>query len=91
MERSSKPDERLQNKQFSFMAESLPPYSLSINNSASEVCVHSDFTMALSFAIFGSIATTAIKFMPKRKKARNLFLKMEELINFTLVWNKIQR
>ena len=91
MERSSKPDERLQNKQFSFMAESLPPYSLSINNSASEVCVHSDFTMALSFATFGSIATTAIKFMPKRKKARNLFLKMKELINFTLVWNKIQR
>ena len=49
------------------MAELLPPYSLSSNNSASEVFVHSDFTMALSFAIFGSIATTAVKFINNAK------------------------
>ena len=48
----------------------IPFHSFSNNIRKSKVFTHSDFKMALSFVIIGSIAATALKFirMPERKK-----------------------
>ena len=59
----------------------------------SEELAYSDFSIALSFAIIGSIAVTTYKFInnPERKKTGILFLNVRKLINLHLIWNTIRR
>ena len=72
----------------------VPFHSLSSKSRNSKLFTHSGFKMALNFAIIGSIAATAFKFisiLPELKKTGILSLNVKILINLHLVWNTVQK
>ena len=69
----------------------IPFHSLSSKSRNSKMFPHSDFKMAFSFAIIGSIATTALKFINNARtyENRNFIFECEEIdqLAFTLEYN----
>ena len=73
METSSKPEEWLQNKRYSLMAELSLPSTFFLNEFwNSQVFTHFNLKINFSFAIIESIAATLLKFI-------NIFIKRETL------------
>ena len=60
----------------------IPFHSLSSKSRNSKMFTHSDFKMALSFAIIGSIAATALKFINNARTSenRNFTFECEEIV-----------
>ena len=68
------------------MAESSSPLTLFPVSAEIPKCSHSDFKMTLSFAIIGSIAATALKFVnnARTQDRWNFVFKCKKVTNFAI-------